>query len=398
MKIFHLSDLHIGARLYNRDLSEDHDYIFNQVIEQAKTHHPDAMVIAGDIYDKAVPSAEAVSTFNRFITRLKKEIPDMKVMMISGNHDSQARVDLFRSLLADAGVHMIGEPPLKPEDHIEKVTLNDQYGPVNYYLLPFVRPSMIRDLAFREQETAGIEKPEEISTYQQALDYLLSREKIDPEQRNVIVSHQFYLPASEDAGNVERSDSEVRMIGNIDRVDSALLKDFDYAALGHIHKPMKDGSDFIRYSGSPLPLSLSESSQKKGILMVDLDQKGKQSVQTIELHPKRRVLRIEDTAENLLSGHLENRNDYVSLLITDPVEVDMSDVTERLRMAYPNMLDLGRKTYYHRPESEEEQLEAEHLSPYDLCVEFAGLRGIQFSEEDLDLLRETVNEVWGEAE
>lgn len=420
MKFFHLSDLHIGARLFQRDLSSDHDYIFDQVLEEIKKHQPDALVIAGDIFDKAIPSAEAVATFNRFVSRLKKEVPDLHVMMISGNHDNNERIDLFRDVLCYEKIHMIGKAPNKPDQRIEKVVLQDEFGEVNFYLLPFVRPSMVRPLALSEYAIAANDKTENetkskirkqnaesdqpelipekycVSSYQQALQYLLNREEIDLSKRNVIVSHQFYLPASSKADQLDRCDSEIKTIGNIDRIDAELLDGFDYVALGHIHKPMKCKGENIRYCGSPIPLSVSESRQKKQILMIDLHEKGNQSVTSIELKPKRQVVKLSDLAENLLSKYSEYENDYVSVEITDPVDLNMSDVNDRLRMKYPYLLDIVRKTDYRRENHEETSEKTKQLSPMELCLDFAGIRSIAFDAEELNLLQQAINEAWME--
>ena len=208
MKFFHLSDLHIGLKLFNRDLREDQEYILRQITDIAVREQPQAVVIAGDIYDKAVPSAEAVEVFDRFIAGLNSALPDTAVMMIAGNHDSGPRINCFRSVLSRQNVYMIGQPPRVEGEQIEKVILKDESGPVNFYLLPFVRPSMVKQLT-------GVDENGNNLSYNEALHRLIGREEIDPSQRNVIVSHQFYLPSGTDAEAVERMDSEVRTVGNI---------------------------------------------------------------------------------------------------------------------------------------------------------------------------------------
>ena len=256
MRFFHLSDLHIGLKLMNRDLSEDQEYILGQIVQIAGREQPDAVVIAGDIYDKAVPSAESVMLFDRFITGLRKALPVARIMIISGNHDSAPRVNVFRSLLESQNVHMIGMPPLRPDEYIEKVTLTDEYGLVNFYLLPFVRPSMIRAVTGSDQDVA--------LTYDEAIRRLIQRENVDESQRNVIVSHQFYVPLEKNPDEIVRMDSEIMTVGNIDAVKSDVLESFDYAALGHIHKPMQVGNFRQRYCGTPLACSVSEAGQQKG--------------------------------------------------------------------------------------------------------------------------------------
>ena len=195
MKFFHLSDLHIGLKLINRDLREDQEYIFHQIAELAIRERPDALVIAGDIYDKAVPSAEAMEVLDGFIEELTQNLPELVIMMISGNHDSAVRVNCYRSVLARQRLHMIGLPPVQPEEYIEKVVLRDAYGSVNFYLLPFVKPSMVKLI------TGTDEKGNNLS-YDETLRRMLAREEINMAERNVLVSHQFYLPAGKEAEEV----------------------------------------------------------------------------------------------------------------------------------------------------------------------------------------------------
>lgn len=267
MRFFHLSDLHIGLRLYNRDLLEDQRYILDQIIKTARQEEPDAIVIAGDIYDRAVPSAEAVELFDYFVSGLTEHLPRCEIMMISGNHDSPARIDVYRRVLERQNIHMIGLPPMKADQYIEKVVLQDEYGSVGFFLLPFVKPSMVKAIV-------GTDENGNNASYDETLQRLFRREiedgRLHPEERNVLVSHQFYLPQGEDAGNIERMESEIVTIGNIDQVSTRVLEPFDYAALGHIHKPMKAGRDCWRYCGTPLAYSVDERGQKKGILEVEL--------------------------------------------------------------------------------------------------------------------------------
>lgn len=220
MRFFHLSDLHIGLKLINRDLREDQEYIFRQIIRLAEEKKPDAVVIAGDIYDKAVPSAEAVEVFDRFIDGLTAALPGASVMLISGNHDSGPRLNCFRNVLSRQNVHMIGMPPQAEDEYIEKIVLQDRYGEVNFYLLPFVRPSMVKQIVGTDGNGNNL-------SYNETVHRLIQREEIDVFQRNVLVSHQFYLPVGEKAEDVERMDSEIRTVGNIDEVSADILDWFD---------------------------------------------------------------------------------------------------------------------------------------------------------------------------
>ena len=216
MKFFHLSDLHIGLKLINRDLREDQEYIFEQIIDAVRRKKPDAIVIAGDIYDKAVPSAEAVEVFDHFTGTLKEAAPKAVIMMISGNHDSGPRVNCFRSVLNHQNIHMIGMPPQKEGEHIEKVILQDEYGPINFYLLPFVKPSMVKMITGTDENGNNL-------SYNEAIHRLIQRENVDETQRNILVSHQFYLPAGKKAEDVERMESEICTVGNIDQVSADIV-------------------------------------------------------------------------------------------------------------------------------------------------------------------------------
>ena len=378
MKFFHLSDLHIGLKLFNRDLREDQEYILRQITDIAVREQPQAVVIAGDIYDKAVPSAEAVEVFDRFIAGLNSALPDTAVMMIAGNHDSGPRINCFRSVLSRQNVYMIGQPPRVEGEQIEKVILKDESGPVNFYLLPFVRPSMVKQLT-------GVDENGNNLSYNEALHRLIGREEIDPSQRNVIVSHQFYLPSGTDAEAVERMDSEVRTVGNIDQVSADILEQFDYAALGHIHKPMKAGSEFIRYCGTPLACSVSEAGQKKGIIMVELGDKGDRKTTVLPLEPLRQVRVIRGELEEVLE---QACGDYVTVILTDKEDMDAFDMQDKIRSAFPNLLEIRRETL-RRTDYERAYALQEELDPFELCCAFLN----EPDEDEKALLRDVINTV-----
>ena len=378
MKFFHLSDLHIGLKLFNRDLREDQEYILRQITDIAVREQPQTVVIAGDIYDKAVPSAEAVEVFDRFIAGLNSALPDTAVMMIAGNHDSGPRINCFRSVLSRQNVYMIGQPPRVEGEQIEKVILKDESGPVNFYLLPFVRPSMVKQLT-------GVDENGNNLSYNEALHRLIGREEIDPSQRNVIVSHQFYLPPGTDAEAVERMDSEVRTVGNIDQVSADILEQFDYAALGHIHKPMKAGSEFIRYCGTPLACSVSEAGQKKGIIMVELGDKGDRKTTVLPLEPLRQVRVIRGELEEVLE---QACGDYVTVILTDKADLDAFDMQDKIRSAFPNLLEIRRETL-RRTDYERAYALQEELDPFELCCAFLS----EPDEDEKALLRDVINTV-----
>lgn len=377
MRFFHLSDLHLGIKLYEHDLLKDQKAILDEIVALTRQYQPDAVVFAGDIYDRSVPPVEAVALFDDFMTQLRAALPNGEIMLISGNHDSAQRLDVFRSELSDRGIHMIGNPPMQKGETIERVTLTDDFGAVNFYLLPFVRPGMVRLVAGTKENGDNLSYPEAFSR-------LLALSPLNPNERNVLVSHQFFLPDGGDAENIERAENEVRQVGNVDAIPASLIADFDYAALGHIHKPMKVGSETLRYCGTPMPYSLSEENQQKGILMVEMGAKGDVRTTVLPLHPVHQVRKLRATREALLSGASE---DFVSICVIGAEAAEMVGLRELLRERYPNLLELRRE------EKETVELAAlqertETLSPYELCLQFAGER---LNAEEKALLTEVMN-------
>ena len=339
------------------------------------------MLIAGDIYDKSVPSAEAVEVFDDFIEKMRDALPeDAAIMLISGNHDSAARVDCFRGVLSKQNLYLIGQPPRREGEFMEKVTIRDAWGAVHFYLLPFVKPSMVREIVGYEADGRNL-------SYHEAVRKLIEREKIDETERNVFVSHQFYVPAGKEASEVERMDSEIRTVGNIDEVGAELLSVFDYAALGHIHKPMRAGSDRARYCGTPLAVSVSEAGQKKEVLMVDLLEKGNVLVTGLPLTPLREVRIVRGELEEVLG---QGSEDYVTVILTDQVDHDVIDMRERLHLAFPNLLEIrreaGKRTDYER-EIDREVL----LDPFALCSLFLK----DMDEQDREIITDVINSVKG---
>ena len=377
MKFFHLSDLHIGLKLMNRDLREDQEYIFDQIAQLAAREQPDAIVVAGDLYDKAIPSAEAAEVFDRFVSRCAQAAPEAELMLISGNHDSASRINVYRSILQRQKIHVIGLPPQRPEESIEKVTLHDAYGPVNFYLLPFVKPSMVKAVVGTDASGNNL-------SYDETVHRLIGREEIDESRRNVLVSHQFYLPVGADPAKVERMDSEIRTVGNIDEVRADILDRFDYAALGHIHKPMQVGSARYRYCGTPLACSVSEAGQQKGVIVVELGEKGDVRTRMLPLTPLRQVRVIRGTLEEVLA---QACGDYVSIVLTDRVDLDVLDMQDRLRHAFPMLLEIRREAVRRADYARAHTVDAA-LDPFALCKAFLG---DDVDAAAQDLLRDVIN-------
>ena len=388
MRFFHLSDLHLGIKLYEHDLLKDQKAILDEIVALTRQYQPDAVVFAGDIYDRSVPPVEAVALFDDFMTQLRAALPNGEIMLISGNHDSAQRLDVFRSELSDRGIHMIGNPPMQKGETIERVTLTDDFGAVNFYLLPFVRPwdtaPQLDWLGVGLMALTGTKENGDNLSYPEAFSRLLALSPLNPDERNVLVSHQFFLPDGGDAENIERAENEVKQVGNLDAIPASLIADFDYAALGHIHKPMKVGSETLRYCGTPMPYSLSEENQQKGILMVEMGAKGDVQTTVLPLHPVHQVRKLRATRETLLSGASE---DFVSICVIGAEAAEMVGLRELLRERYPNLLELRRE----REETVELaalQERTETLTPYELCLQFAGER---LNAEEKALLTEVMN-------
>lgn len=318
MKFFHLSDLHLGRRMYEFSLIDDQKFILEELLCLAAEEHPDAVVIAGDIYDRAVPSAEAVELFDRFLCALaKRRIP---VLAISGNHDSPERIAFGADLMTPSGVFL---SPVY-NGYVEPVSLSDSFGAVNFYLLPFIKPANVR--RFYPEEA--------IESYTDALRCAVEHMNVDPSARNVLVTHQFVT------GGI-RSDSEDVTVGGTDNVDAAVFDGFDYVALGHLHGAQRIGRETLRYSGTPLKYSFAEKDQEKSITVVELREKESVSISTLPLRPQRDMREVRGTYDELtLRGNYAgtNTDDYIHAVLTD--ENDIPNAFSRLQSIYPQLMKL----------------------------------------------------------
>lgn len=320
MKLLHLADLHLGKRVHEFSMLEDQRYILEQILEIMEAEQADGVLIAGDIYDKTVPSAEAVLLLDDFLTKIAgRKIP---VFLIGGNHDSAERISFGAKLFARSGVYFASGY----QGRMESVTLKDAYGELDIYLLPFIRPVYVRQ-AFPEQA-------EKIVSYQDALQVVLERIDPDTERRNVLVAHQFVTGAA-------RCESEEIQVGGLDNVDASLFDDFDYVALGHIHGPQWILRETVRYAGTPLKYSFSETQHQKAVTIIELRGKGDVEIRKIPLVPLRDMRKIRGTYEELTRRSVyENTNleDYVQITLTD--EEDIFDAVGKLRVIYPNLMKL----------------------------------------------------------
>lgn len=318
MKFVHLSDLHLGKRVNGYSMIEDQKYILLKILNVIDEQKAEAVVIAGDVYDKPIPPTEAVQLFDDFLFRLVER--NLQILVISGNHDSPERIAFGSRFMDKSGVHM-SQVYNGKNDLVE---LKDKYGKVNFYMLPFVKPSNVR--RFFEDE--------EINTYTDAVRVAVSHMNVNKKARNVIITHQFVTGA-------QRSESETIAVGGTDNVDSYVFDDFDYVALGHIHGPQNVGKNTVRYCGTPLKYSFSEISHKKSVTVVEMKEKGNVKVSTVELIPKLDMREIKGTYEELtFKKNYENTNteDYLHIILTD--EEDVADAVAKLRCVYPNLMKL----------------------------------------------------------
>ena len=376
MKLIHLSDLHIGKRVNEFSMAEDQKYILNQILEIIDQEQPDCVVIAGDVYDKSIPSAEAVQILDDFLTRLAgRKIP---TAMISGNHDSPERLSFGAQLMKESGIYV---SPVY-DGQVQSIGFADEYGEVRVYLLPFLKPATVRHVY--EKET--------VESYQDAVETAISHLPFNTSCRNVLVAHQFAAGAS-------RCESEEMSVGGIDQVDVSVFDDFDYVALGHIHSPQSAGRPAVRYCGTPLKYSFSEAGQQKSVSVVELFEKGRVEIREVPLTPLRDMRKIrgtylELTARSFYQG--TNTEDYIQAILTD--EEDIPDGMQKLRIIYPNLM---RLEYDNRRTRENRQIQqaadAEEKSETELFSQLYELQNNQpLDEEQKQFLEAVIRQVKGE--
>ena len=375
MKLIHLSDLHLGKRVNEFSMLEDQQYILEEILRIIDSEKPDGVLIAGDVYDKTVPSAEAVTLLDEFLVQLSKR--DTQTFLISGNHDSAERLAFGGRLMEQSGIHIarVYNGVLAP------LTLRDEYGPVDLYLLPFLRPVQVRRL-FPESE---------IATYTEAMAAVLGAADIDKTHRNVLVTHQFVTGA-------QTCDSEELSVGGTDNVDVSVFDDFDYVALGHIHGPQKIGRETVRYCGTPLKYSFSEVGHKKSVTVVELAAKGSVAIRTVPLVPKRDMSELRGAYNELmLRENYEGkpfRNDYLRITLTD--EEDIPNAVNNLRTVYPYIMRLDYDNRRTRTESYVDGAEqVERKRPLTLFEEFyESQNGQPMSEEQRSFAKQLMERIW----
>lgn len=351
MKLLHLADLHIGKRVNEFSMLEDQKYILDEILEIIDREEPDVILIAGDVYDKNIPTIEGITLFDDFLTQLHRR--KKTVCLVSGNHDSAERLNFAGNIIKENKIYMAGVY----KNPIEKVILEDEYGKVNIYLLPFIKPAMVR------------KQYELVESYHDAVKTVLENTNIDSLERNILVSHQFVINGTK---LPQESDSETKSVGGLDHVDVSVFEKFDYVALGHLHGAQKIKKETIRYAGSPLKYSFSEMKQKKSVVMIDLKEKGEVKVVLLPLIPLHEMREIKGTLKELLRIQEDgkNCNDYIHAILTN--EEELYDPLGELRTVYPNIMKLDFDNSRTKNEKElefsydEEQLK----QPADLFASF----------------------------
>lgn len=360
MKFLHISDLHLGKRVNEFPMIKDQKYILKQILSIADQERADAVLLAGDIYDKPVPSAEAVQVFDWFLTELADR--NISVFVVSGNHDSAERIAFGAQLMSGRGVYV---SPVY-NGTAAKICLADAYGELFVYLLPFLKPAIVRHALLDEPD---VQLPE---SYQEAVGLAIRCMDVDPKQRNILVAHQFVTGAG-------RCESEDVTVGGLDNVDAEVFDGFDYVALGHIHSPQSVGRETVRYCGTPLKYSFSEAEQEKSVTVIEMKEKGRVALHTVPLVPLHELRILRGSYEEVMSKKFYqdmDTDDYVKIILTD--EEDIPDGVRRLRVIYPNLMrleyDNSRTRESRRVEAAEDM---EQKSPFALFEEFYELQNNQ---------------------
>ncbi len=387
MRFFHLSDLHIGKHLHYYNLAKDQEMILAQIVERANEYRPDAIVIAGDIYDKTVPSGEAYQLFDTFLNQLSELTTAIPVMIIAGNHDSADRLQYASAFLEKYQIYISVMPPQEKEEHLKKITLSDAHGEVDFYLFPFMKPGYVRHLF--EEET--------ISDYETAFRLMLEREELDTTRRQVLVAHQFFVNGGQTPDTCDSEQLSI-VVGGLDAIDIGVVKDFDYVALGHIHGAQNLGEGKVRYCGTPLKYSVSEEKHHKAISLVTLGEKGTApKVEEIPLTPLREVRRIKGKLLEVMEAATEeNRHDYVSITLTDDKETFHQK--EQLEEVFDHILEVVVDNARTRNLLEQISGEERLQTPMEAFREFYQMMQQQtLSAEEEDIMKQVMEELDNEA-
>ena len=374
MKFIHLSDLHLGKRVNEYSMLEDQEYILKIIINIVDDEKPDGVIIAGDVYDKSVPAAEAVQLFDNFLVQLAKR--KLEVFVISGNHDSPERIAFGARIMDASGIHM---SPVY-DGNIAPISMRDGYGTVDVYMLPFIKPAHVRRFC-----------DDEITTYTDAINHAISKLSINHDNRNILVTHQFVTGSS-------RSESEEISVGGSDNVDTYVFEPFDYVALGHIHSPQNCGSEYIRYCGTPLKYSFSEANDQKSVTVVEFLEKGNVSYKTVGLISLHDLVELKGTYKELtLKEFYENttwQEDYTHITLTD--EEDIPDAIGKLRTVYHRLMKLDYDNKRTRSSMEiRGATDVESKSPLELFSDFYELQNNQsMNPEQFEYMKSLIEKTW----
>lgn len=384
MKFLHISDLHIGKKLREADFSLDQIHILEEIVSIVDNEKPDGILIAGDIYDRSVPPANAVNIFDDFLTKLENR--NIKVFLISGNHDSPDRLNYGKQIMGKNQIYIAGTFKGK----LDKVVLEDEFGVLNVYLLPYIKPSFV----------ANYYKKLEIDSYEMAAKVVIDSAHIDQTQRNILVAHQFVTNAGVEP---EKSESEILSIGGLDNIDVSVFDSFDYVALGHIHGPQKIGRKTVRYSGTPLKYSFSECNHKKSVSCIEMKEKNNIEISEILLHPIKDMRIIKDEIDHLLHDEKYiggNCEDYIHAIITD--EEDIYDPIGKLRTVFSNVLLLevqNTKTSTNENSRTSASGDVANRSPMDLFLEFfINQNNVDLSDSQKKIMLDIFEELGGNIE
>ena len=379
MKLIHISDLHLGKNLNGFSLLKDQEDILKQIRDIIRKESPDGVIVAGDVFDKSVPPVEAVELFDDFLVQLV--MYKLQVFVISGNHDSPERIAYGGRIMETSGIHL---SPVY-NGNVMPVTLRDDYGEIKIYLLPFIKPTHVR--RYFEEET--------IESYTDAIRVAIDHMNVDKTKRNILVTHQFVTDAV-------RSESEDISVGGSDNVDAAVFEGFDYVALGHLHRAQNAGSNQIRYCGTPLKYSFSESADEKSVTVIEFAEKGNLRVRTIELCPLRDMVKIrgsyeEVTARDFYAG-TTYQEDYVQITLTD--EEDIPDVIGKLRSIYKNLMKIEYNNKRTRQNAEIACVsDVEKKSPFQIFSEFYEKQNnTEMTSEQAKFMQSLITEVWEDEE
>lgn len=376
MKILHLADLHLGKRVNEFSMLEDQRYILNQILDIVEEEAVEVVMICGDVYDKGIPPVDAIELLDDFLWKLAEK--DCRTLMISGNHDSGDRLGFGKHLFQNSNLFIVSQF----SGEIEKITIPCGNLPVNFYMLPFVKPVIVN-------QSLGIHT----QSYQECLRYLIEHTKIDPEEMNLLMAHQFVTAGKE---NPELSDSETSSLGGIDNVDYRIFDPFDYVALGHIHKPQAMGRPQVRYSGSILKYSFSEIRKEKEVVLLHIEENKKMEMSLRKLKPLRDMREIKGTIRQLMEGEIRlgNQEDYMQVTLTD--EEEILDAIGKVRTVFPNVMQicLENRRYARQQQIRAEEQDILHQDPLQLFAEFYKMQNnIELEEEEAEKIKTIFEEV-----